>query len=147
MVSLTVRMARGAAAGAVATAAMSVVMLGARRLHGGEPEPELVTEGTLGKAGVSLDERTANVASSVSHLAYGCAAGALFAAARPHLSLPAPVLGPAYGLVLSLGSYEGWLPAVNILPPLHDLRAERAVPLLAAHLVYGAVLAALTTES
>jgi hypothetical protein len=41
-------------------------------------------------------------------------------------------------------SYEAWVPMLGALPPLHRQRPRRRQPLLAAHVVYGAVLGAIT---
>jgi hypothetical protein len=67
---------RGAAAGVVATAAMSVVMLSSRRLGlVGKLAPEHTTEAGLDAAGGAGDERVENAAPTAAHLARLSAAG------------------------------------------------------------------------
>lgn len=83
----------------------------------------------------------ANTLASVAHVGYGMAAGALFSLVLDRSRHTAGT-GTAYGLVIWLVGYEGWLPAMGILPPSHRDRRGRAATMLAAHLVYGAALAA-----
>lgn len=48
--------------------------------------------------------------------------------------------GAAFGLAVWAAGYEGWVPAMGVLPPAHRDKRSRALTMLAAHLVYGAVL-------
>jgi uncharacterized membrane protein YagU involved in acid resistance len=132
---------RGAAAGVAATAAMSVVMLGAQR-NGlvPEPPPELLVDRTLDAAGVQADEKTTNAAATVSHFAFGAAAGALFGVLRRHLPWPPPWPGLAYGTAVAAASYQGWIPAAGLLPPLDDQSPGLRRTVVLSHLVYGATL-------
>ena len=74
------RMLKGAAAGTAATAAMSLLMLGAHRLGLlGEPPPRRLTRrllsplGPLTQSGGALD-----VTALVAHFSYGASMGSLF---------------------------------------------------------------------
>lgn len=136
----------GALAGAVATLPMSAVMLAAGRagLMGKQP-PELIAETAFGAAGVRPAEWVSNVAGTAAHIGFGAAAGALFGLMHRRRELPVPpaVLGMGFGLLVYTVSYEGWVPALTALPsPEHD-RPGRQPSMIAAHLVYGAVLGAL----
>jgi hypothetical protein len=137
---------RGASAGIIATAAMSLVMLSSRRLGlVSKVAPEHIAEAGLDAAGMAGNERAENAASTVAHLVYGAANGALFAFMSHRLSGPPAARGLAFAGALLLVSYEGWVPAARILPPLHAQTAGGRWTLIAGHAVYGAVLGRLAT--
>jgi hypothetical protein len=71
-----------------------------------------------------------------SHVGYGMGGGALYSCLVPP-KLQEPGTGTAYGALVWLGGYEGWIPAAGILPPAHRDRPGRAVSVYLAHLVYG----------
>jgi hypothetical protein len=133
---------RGAFAGAVATLAMSVVMLVAGRLGiMGKQPPERIVEHGAGAADVTTGETEQNVAASVAHLAFGAAAGAgfgLLARALPPAAVQ--VVALPWALVVWAVSYFGWVPALNILPPPTEDRPGRAWTMLGAHVVFGLAL-------
>jgi hypothetical protein len=136
----------GAVRGTVATVAMTVPMLLAPDEVMGRRPPKRVTVGILGRLGLDPgDEGERNLASTLAHLGFGASMGALFAVARARLHPPGPAVlhGVAYGVVVYLASYKGWVPALGVLPPPeHDHPARQQVIAL-AHVVYGAVLGAL----
>jgi hypothetical protein len=132
---------RGASAGFVATAAMGLVMVSSRRLGlVGKLAPEHIAEAGLDAAGMAGTERAENAASTAAHLAYGAANGAVFALISHRLPGPPAARGLAFAGTLLLISYEGWVPAARILPPLHDQSAGGRWTLIAGHAVYGTVL-------
>jgi hypothetical protein len=136
---------RGAGAGLIATAAMSGVMLAARRL-GLTPTlpPERIVQESAEAAGATAEPEQIDALAGIAHLAFGAAGGALLAAVSrligPRLSA---ALALPWALVIWAGSYFGWVPALHILPPPPKDHPGRAWTMLVAHLVYGAVLAAL----
>lgn len=139
------RIARGAAGGVLATGAMSLVMLASRRLGLVDKlAPEHIMEEALDVAGVERDEGEEDVATSVAHFAYGTASGALFGLVGPHLPGPRAVRGLLFAGGLLLVSYEGWVPAARILPPLRVQTPGGACTLVTSHIVYGVALS-LTT--
>jgi hypothetical protein len=137
----------GAAEGTVATLAMSAVMLGAREAGWlGEPPPRKITWHALRRAtGPFRAWRVRDPASALTHLAFGAGAGALFEAGYASWGRrgAGPLAGAAFGAAVWLVSYAGWVPALDILPAPHRDRPGRQGWMLAAHLVYGAVLGAL----
>jgi hypothetical protein len=142
---LVSRVVQGAAAGVLATAAMSGVMLAARRagLMRKMP-PERITEKLLDALGLGRSEREENAAATAAHFGFGAAAGAPFALVRPPVVRRHPVLsGLLYGTLVWAASYGGWIPALGILPPPERDRKRRQAAMVAAHLVYGGVLGAL----
>jgi hypothetical protein len=126
---------------------MSSVMLGAKRLGlMGELPPEKVTARFLDWAGWRpRPHRAQDLISAATHLGFGAAAGAVFAAVELCSRPPVPAVpsGILFGAAVWLVSYQGWIPALEIVPPPRRDRPGRAPSMFAAHLVYGAVLGAL----
>lgn len=139
------RAIRGSLVGAVATVAMSVVMLASQRagLMLKQP-PERVVERGADAADLPADESAVDVAASVAHVAFGAAGGLAFGLLRPRLpSVPPEPIGLAWGLVIWAVSYFGWVPALRIVPPPTDDRPGRAWTMALAHVVYGLALGGL----
>lgn len=117
MGAMTRAAGRGAAAGAVATVPMSLLMLAAGRLGAmGTQPPQRVAEEALGRAGAEdTSEESQNVAATVAHLAFGAGGGAAFALPRRQLDLavpavaavPAAVEGAVFGFGVWALSYQG----------------------------------------
>jgi uncharacterized membrane protein YagU involved in acid resistance len=133
----------GAAAGAVATVPMTMVMESLHERLAGEPPrplpPREVAEGAAVKAGVhrELDERQMENLTLATHVGYGAACGAVFGVVAPRNPAAAIASGVAFGLTVWAGSYLGWLPAAGIRHHArYDPRA-RNVLMIAAHIVYG----------
>ena len=141
------RLLFGTAAGGVATAFMSAVMIVAKRAGlMGEMPPEKITARLLDRAGwEARSARTQDLLSALLHVGFGGAAGALFALAerRSHPPLPTVPAGILFGAAVWLVSYQGWVPALRIMAPPSRDRPGRPQAMLAAHLVYGAVLGAI----
>lgn len=145
------RLLRGAAAGMIATAPMSAVMLGWHRKlpwwQQGPLPPSTLTSRVLRAVGLKkLENEAHGPLTWISHFGYGAAGGALFPLAESLLRpLPAPILakGMLYGLLIWTGSYLGWIPAVNLLEPATEHPKERNLLMIVAHFVWGGTLAAL----
>jgi hypothetical protein len=136
--------ARGGVAGCAATVVMTAAIALQLRLSGREFAPKRVTEGVAHRVGVDLDGPVLAVATAVNHLAYGTALGAVYGVARGDRrgGPPGPVAGIAFGIVVWLVSYAGWIPALRIMPsPTRD-DPDRIVPVHVAHWIYGATLGA-----
>lgn len=137
-------MVAGAFAGFGATAVMSAVMLAARAMGiSAELPPSRIAD----KAVAEVRQRPATRAeeqalATVAHFGFGAAAGALYGAlARGIRPGPlAPALGTTFGTAVWLVSYQGWVPALGILPPASRDQPGRVGTMLVAHWVYGAVL-------
>ena len=77
----------------------------------------------------------------IAHYGFGTAAGALYAAAAPRSVGRRPAAaGAGWGLMVWAGSYLGWLPAANLLPPATEQPVRRTLLMIGAHVVWGAVL-------
>ena len=129
--------ARGAAAGLVATGAMSAVMLAFRKQMGEQP-PDAIAKTAADAVGAEPTESQADALASVLHAGFGMSVGAGYALLPRYL--PPPVRGVALALVVWAVSYQGWVPALGILPPADDDRPARPPVMIGAHVVYGAVL-------
>jgi hypothetical protein len=135
------RLGIGAAAGGVATAAMTAVFAAGRAFGTEDPaSPEAVTATVLDHADVDRSNTGQNFATAALHTAFGVAAGALFALVDERLPLPRGTRGVTWGLGVLLISYEGWVPLIGALPPLHRMSNRRRIALTAAHIVYGTTL-------
>jgi hypothetical protein len=150
----------GAAAGTVATVAMSGLMLAAGRAGLGEYPPERIARRGLrrGGRGPIRAEALDGPLGAVLHVAFGAALGTAFAATIPPVArrlrgrlravrrTPAPALlavaGVAFGSTVWLVSYWGWIPSLGLLPTPDRDRTDRQATMLAAHWVYGGVLGA-----
>ena len=141
--------AGGIGAGAVATVAMSGLMLGAQRagLMPKQP-PEQITERFLDELHVQRSEPEENAWSTIAHFGFGMACGGLFGALRGRLLRTHPVSeGILFGTLVWAASYCGWIPALAIMPPPTRDRPGRSMTMLAAHMVFGAVLGGLTPRA
>lgn len=144
---------RGAVAGAVATIAMSVPMLAATRLGLiQEQAPQRITDRLLSRFRLAddvRDESSREALAAANHVAFGAVGGAGFAllARRLPSSIPLIPAGMAYAaLGIWTVSYAGWAPALRLMPPPDEDEPGRPVLMIAAHLIYGAVLGALTPK-
>lgn len=125
----------GALAGLAATMAMTAFM---RRAHRHLPldeqyplPPREIVDHTIHVE----REEAARTATVLSHFGFGALAGSLYA-----LSPVNRLGGPSYGLGVWAASYLGWLPAFRILAPATEHPIQRNLLMLAAHVVWGAVL-------
>ncbi len=130
---------RGAAAGVVATAAMSALMLAAGRagLMGRQP-PEAIVRRAGALTAAEPRGRLADALATVAHLGFGAGTGAAYALLPP-TRRPA-ARGAAAGTAVYAVSYAGWVPALGALPRADRDRPPRQAAMVAAHLVYGTVL-------
>lgn len=123
----------GAGSGVAATTAMSAV-LAAAEVTGfvDRQPPRSIVEKLL----PDLSDSATNFTAGLAHVAYGASAGVVYSSLVP-LRWQNRGTGVAYGAAIWALGYEGWLPALGILPPAHRDRPGRALAVLAAHLIYG----------
>jgi uncharacterized membrane protein YagU involved in acid resistance len=140
----------GAAAGLVGTVVMTGMMKpGAARLlpRSMQPReflPQKVIQWAEAVAGVSeqVSEREETALIWPAHLGYGTAMGAFYGMLRPRFdTLPAPLAGAAYGLVVWALGYQGWMPALGVQPATTEKPPEKWPVPIGSHLVYGVALA------
>ena len=133
----------GAAAGALATVPMTAAMIGAQRLGLlGRFPPARIADASLDAAGVDASRETRAVWTTVSHVGFGAAMGALFGVLRGFRAgrARAALEGAAFGTAVWLASYAGWIPAAGIMPAPSADRPDRQATLLVAHWIFGATL-------
>ena len=140
----------GAAAGALATVAMSASMFGFKRLGlMGEMPPERITSRLLDRLGVSRSRSAQDFLASINHVAFGAGGGAGFGVLRRRVpaSVPTLSLGVLFASAIWAVSYAGWAPALGLMPPLTKDRVGRQPSMIIAHVIYGATLAYLVDRS
>lgn len=138
---------KGALAGAAATVPMSAVMWLAQRAgYLGQQPPERITEVAL-SAVHARPERPEheNALASANHLLFGAVCGTVYSLLREGGPRPAPdlIAGLAFGLSVWVVSYEGWVPALGILPKVQWDKPGRPESMALAHAVFGVSLAGL----
>jgi hypothetical protein len=140
----TTALVRGAVGGALASAAMSGFMRTAQAAGLLDRLPPRIIVDTAVDAADAEETPGAvrGVAATLAHVGYGMACGVLFALGRRRLGRRgrSPLTGAAFGSLVWLVSYAGWLAALDILPPPQRDRPRRQLTMIAAHLVYGSVL-------
>ncbi len=128
---------RGAAAGSVATGAMSALMLAASRLVGEQP-PDAIAKKAADAVGASPTESQADALAVALHMGFGATIGAAYSL-LPRVGPPV-ARAVAVSMAVYAASYQGWMPALNILPPASKDKPARPAVMAAAHVVYGAAL-------
>ncbi len=135
----------GARAGLVATGAMSLLLLAGQRLGlTGTLPPRRITDKAVQR--VDPQDRPGGedrqAIAGLAHFAFGAGAGALFGLLTGELRriwISAGV-GVAYGTLVYLTSYMGWIPAMNLMPPATQDRPGRVATMLGGHWIYGGLL-------
>ncbi len=133
-------------AGFVATAPMTLFMLATQRLlpkgQRYELPPELITKELAQRAQlqVHLKKKQILIGTLLSHFAYGAVVGALYRPLEKQESIPAPVKGTLFGLVVWFISYFGLLPLLGLSASGQKEPVRRNLMMVAAHVVWGSVL-------
>lgn len=135
----------GAAAGLIATVPMTAALvLGHRLLQQREHcplPPRIITDRLAGDRTPCTAEPFGDVRSVLAHFAFGAATGSVYSALRPNLARRNPVsAGITYALAVWAASYLGWVPASGAMRPATHQPAARNALMIAAHIVWGAVL-------
>jgi hypothetical protein len=134
----------GIVGGGIGTAGMSAFMLAAEKAGlMGEHPPDLIAGAALEAMGIhQRDEEKQDALAVLLHFGFGIGMGALFGLVHRRLPfrVPAALHGLLYGTLVWAASYQGWVPALGIMPPASDDRPDRPRAMLVAHWVYGAIL-------
>lgn len=116
-----------------------------RRLHRVLPReeryplpPREITERTLPAA----DEAYIENRTVLMHVGFGAIAGAASTAVRPL----GPAAGSAWGVMVWLMSYLGWVPLSGVLTPASEHPVRRNLLMILVHLVWGSVTAMAAKE-
>jgi uncharacterized membrane protein YagU involved in acid resistance len=140
------RLFKGALAGVIATVPMSAFMQAAwiflpRKERYPLPPRQIINNVTkrLGiRDNMNNDEMVA--ATLLSHFGYGAAAGSIYALFDAKIPLDSRVKGGLAGVGVWVGSYLGWLPAMEILRPATQHPWRRNLLMIFAHLIWGVTL-------
>lgn len=139
------RVVSSAVAGLIATAPMTVVMLILYRFlpwhERYELPPGQVTDSIGAKSGVRLRGIIDRVVTWTAHFGMGAVSGAFYAPLSVLRQVPTAAKGAVFGLSVWGANYMGILPAAEILPPATRHPMRRNALMIAAHLVWGSVLA------
>ncbi len=133
----------GLAAGALATAPMTAVMVASHEIVTPEEPlpPREVAMGVASKTGLKdeLDHNERSWFVWLSHFGYGSTVGSLYTFIDGRV--PPLVGGAAYGLAVWAAGYLGYLPALGVVRPPGQYPAGRHASAILAHLVWGTTLA------
>jgi putative membrane protein len=146
------KLVKGAAAGFIATAPMSISMLiGWTLLPKHEKyhlPPRLITEEIAERVGIEdrLSEDEMVGLTIFSHFGYGALFGAIYALFDARMPLHSSLKGAFTGLAVWVGSYLGWLPAMGILRPATRQPWRRNLMMILAHIVWGVTLGEVTRK-
>ncbi|WP_219413702.1 DUF6789 family protein [Pseudonocardia nigra] len=139
----SVAVIRGAAAGVVATTVMSGVLEAGRRATAFTRQPPTLIVRTVLTGSPAHGVTAEGLLAVLAHFGYGTSCGALFALlTRRRRPEAGPGVGVGYALLLWAISYIGWVPATGAMAPPDRDAPGRQAALVAGHVVYGAVLAA-----
>lgn len=147
----------GAVAGALAAVPMLVAMdVLDRTLPGSGYEKRLpplkVTTRLVELSGMAhhVSPKAEDVGGFFAHLGFGGSMGMVYGVFSGlwnrggGSALPPVATGMAFGLLVWLVSYAGWIPAAGILPPPQRRPPRRNALIILSHLVWGALLGPLT---
>lgn len=133
------RLVRGAIAGTVATAAMTVVQWPLSLTSGQDPPPVEITKRVSRVLPGGRRSRTAVARhATLAHFAFGGIAGALYGLIAPQRFREAT--GVAYAGLIWATTYLGWLPALDLHPPPERDDLGRQIGNAAGHVAYGIAL-------
>lgn len=143
--SVIQRVLLGAVAGALATAPQSAVVWGMRRasVYRRTPPPEKIVDELSAKTGLPPDpeQPRSMPVKLAAHFGFGAVGGAGYGLLTA--VLPAhPITGLLTGLGIWKGSYDGWVPALGIMPPTDEDEQGRVLTMVLAHVAYGLAMAA-----
>lgn len=148
------RLVSGAVAGAVAAVPMALLMSALNRYLPGRKQsfidrlkalpPKKITQRVTRRAGLGFLTRPGKGWESttwLAHLGYGAATASLYPVITRPLPLPGILRGMLFAIGVWAGSYLGWLPAVNILPPATKQSPRRNAVMILSHLFWGSLIA------
>jgi putative membrane protein len=146
------KLVKGAFAGFVATAPMSIFMLIGWRLLPAQERyhlpPRQITEEITERVGIEdrLSEEGLIGLTIFSHFGYGALFGSVYALFADRIPLHSSLKGALAGVAIWIGSYLGWLPALGILRPATQHPFRRNLLMIIAHVVWGVTLGEATRK-
>jgi hypothetical protein len=133
--------------GAAATVPMSGTMLLLHQVLPGEKNvplpPDKITQRVRERLHPTpRTDKRHGVLTVAGHFGFGALAGGLYGLALAG-SKSSPTRGIVFGLLIWLLSYQGWLPALGLFPPVANQSRERNFLMASAHGVWGMALGAM----
>ena len=138
--------AAGAAAGLASTAAIQGLMAAAKQIapetlppikqDPGEFMVEQAEKLLAPEAREKVPEAVEKAAATTLAFGYGMTAGALYATLRSDVKNTL-VEGAALGLAPWAAGYLGWLPALDLMPPVNEQNAKQVGGPIISHLIFG----------
>ena len=104
--------------------------------------PRLIAEQIMERVGLDdrLNEGEMIRLTLFSHFGYGALFGAIYAIFENRIPVQSSLRGALAGIVLWIGSYLGWLPAIGILRPATRHPWRRNLLMIVAHVIWGVTL-------
>lgn len=134
----------GTLAGTIATAVMTIV-ISAGKLLGllRTPPPTEVTTNITNRLGVDREppDPEFNTGTLIAHHGFGAVCGVIYVLVRRYLPASSPVAGLIFAAMVWTTQYVGYLPLLKLYPWPDDDRHSRTAVMIAAHAVYGTMLA------
>jgi len=140
------KLIKGAVAGFVATAPMTLSMLVGWKLLPKREKyplpPRLITGQITERLEIRdrMSEEQVVALTLASHFGYGALFGSIYALFEKRMPVHSSLKGGLAGLALWAGSYLGWLPALGILRSAIQHPWRRNLLIIVAHLVWGVTL-------
>ena len=137
----------GLGAGFVGTVAMTMAMVAMHRRLPAEQRgplpPYHVSMAAVQCLGIKrFMSQNARFATTMTlHFGYGTLVGALYIPFARLVAGPYPLNGMAFGVLIWVGSYMGWLPMSGLISPATRHPGARNLLMIAAHLVWGHTIA------
>jgi uncharacterized membrane protein YagU involved in acid resistance len=137
---------QGGIAGFIATGPMSLFMVATQRFLPKRQQyalpPEIITEELAHRTHLRwhMNKKQVKAATVVSHFGYGAAMGMLYGLLAKKVSLPSPVKGILFGLVVWAASYLAMLPLIGMSESGQREPGKRNLMMIAAHAVWGAAM-------
>jgi uncharacterized membrane protein YagU involved in acid resistance len=145
------KLMQGAAAGLIATIPMTLFMRFAwRQLPTNEQyalPPRQITRNFFGPWRFWRMSRGKQAALTLAlHFLFGAATGSLYGILEDKVPVQASIKGLLAGMVVWAGSYLGWVPMLDVMPPATRQPWRRNVMMIVAHLIWGLVLSVFARE-
>jgi uncharacterized membrane protein YagU involved in acid resistance len=140
------KLLKGAVAGFIGTGPMTASMIIGWRLLPAQEKyplpPRQITGEVAERLGIddrmSEDELTATAL--ISHFGYGALSGSVYGLLNENIRLQPSIKGTLAGLAVWVGSYLGWLPAMDILSPATRHPWRRNLLMIFAHIAWGVTM-------
>lgn len=141
--SLPQRLALGGVAGAAGTMLMQAMMMTSGKFLPGSRPPIKQDPGKfmLDKVPVDVPEAVRPWAEKSLHLGYGMTSGAIYGALRARHGSPL-FDGALLGIGVWAAGYLGWLPAADLMPPVHEHEPQQIAVPIVQHAIFGVAVAA-----